>query len=233
MCWIGFIPWGLMNCLSPKPTPLALKCIRVSLKQKMFASEEKFVERKVQCFTLRHFSFSLKGQVILHDCFIMCSVALRRVLSSQGRSNEKLYRLHYGEKMWFWRLTTLGTKGQDLSLCCISFDVCHMFGRTLKHFPLLSYCFKSHHRHFLERRLGTHPDILCPLESIRDTLILNTVFLIHSFICGSLPQYQHCPPHIDLLICFLSPSLTNTWQCLDFTWVGWWYIWGSILALIN
>lgn len=35
-----------MNRVPLKPTPLVLKCINVSLKPKMFATEEKFVERK-------------------------------------------------------------------------------------------------------------------------------------------------------------------------------------------
>ncbi len=45
-------------------------------------------------------------------------------------------------------------------------------------------------------------------------------FPICLFICGSLPQYQHCRPHIDFLLlelCILELSVSQTQCCLKGT----------------
>ncbi len=57
-----------MNPVPLKHTPLVLKCISVSLKLKMFGTEEKFVKRKVNCFTLLlkgHFTYFTYGIFIM------------------------------------------------------------------------------------------------------------------------------------------------------------------------
>lgn len=39
-----------------------------------------------------------------------------------------------------------------------------------------------------------------PAEERHVTMIFNARLLIHAFICGGLPQFEHCLSHTDLLI---------------------------------